>query len=140
MPRKLPLPGAALRALELFGLTQSLDKMPEELSYGERRLLAIARTIAGEPSVLLLDEPAAGLAVEERAQLTTLIRRLADEWGMAVLLVEHDMNLVMQTCDRLVVLDFGRRIAIGTPQEVSRQPEVIDAYLGSPAEPAEASA
>ena len=140
LPRKLPLPGAALRALELFGLTQSLDKMPEELSYGERRLLAIARTIAGEPSVLLLDEPAAGLAVEERAQLTTLIRRLADEWGMAVLLVEHDMNLVMQTCDRLVVLDFGRRIAIGTPQEVSRQPEVIDAYLGSPAEPAEASA
>ena len=140
LPRKRSLPGAAQRALELFGLTQSLDRMPEELSYGERRLLAIARTIAGKPSVLLLDEPAAGLAVEERARLTTLIRRLADEWGMAVLLVEHDMNLVMQTCDRLVVLDFGRRIAIGTPQEVSRQQEVIDAYLGSPAEPAEASA
>jgi ABC-type branched-subunit amino acid transport system ATPase component/branched-subunit amino acid ABC-type transport system permease component len=140
LPRKLPLPGAAQRALELFGLAQSLDKMPEELSYGERRLLAIARTIASEPSVLLLDEPAAGLAVDERARLTTLIRRLADEWGMAVLLVEHDMNLVMQTCDRLVVLDFGRRIAIGTPQEVSRQQEVIDAYLGSAAEPAEASA
>jgi len=131
MPRNAPLPRAAQRALDLFGLSQSLDAMPGELSYGERRLLAIARTIAGEPSVLLLDEPAAGLAREERAQLTTLIRRLAEEWGMAVLLVEHDMNLVMQTCDRLVVLDFGRRIAMGTPQEVSNQPEVIDAYLGS---------
>lgn len=139
VPRKQPLPGAAQRALDLFGLSHSLDKKPSELSYGERRLLAIARTIAGEPSVLLLDEPAAGLAFEERGQLTTLIRRLADEWGMAVLLVEHDMNLVMQACDQLVVLDFGRRIAMGTPQEVSRRSEVIEAYLGSAPELPEVS-
>lgn len=133
-PSNPPLPLAAQRALELFGLSRALHKLPSELSYGERRLLAIARTIAGEPSVLLLDEPAAGLARDERQRLTTLIRRLADDWGMAVLLVEHDMNVVMQACDRLVVLDFGRRIAVGTPEEVSRQPEVIEAYLGSHAD------
>ena len=132
-PRNPPLPVAAQRALDLFGLPGRLDAMPRDLSYGERRLLAIARTIAGEPSVLLLDEPAAGLAVEERAGLTTLIRRLAQEWGMAVILVEHDMDLVMRACDRLVVLDFGRLIADGPPDKVRRQPHVIDAYLGRPA-------
>ena len=99
-------------------------------SYGKRRLLAIARAVATQPSVLLLDEPAAGLGDAETAELAHLVRRLADDWGMAILLVEHDMNFVMSVCDEIVVLDFGRQIAEGTPDEIRRDPAVIAAYLG----------
>ena len=86
----------------------------QDLPYGQRRLLAIARAVATQPSVLLLDEPAAGLGDVETAELAHLVRRLADDWGIAVLLVEHDMNFVMSVCDDIVVLDFGRQIAEGT--------------------------
>jgi sulfate-transporting ATPase len=80
--------------------------------------------------VLLLDEPAAGLGDTETAELATMVRRLADEWGMAVLLVEHDMNFVMNVCDKIVVLDFGRLIGEGTPEEIRQDPLVVAAYLG----------
>ena len=102
----------------------------QDLPYGQRRLLAIARAVATQPSVLLLDEPAAGLGDVETAELARLVRRLADDWGIAVLLVEHDMNFVMSVCDHIVVLDFGRRSREGTPHEVRRDPAVIAAYLG----------
>lgn len=129
-PVNPPLSPEVVTAIREFGFEDSLDRTVEDLSYGERRLLAIARAIAARPSVLLLDEPAAGLGDAETAELSRLVRRMADDFGIAVLLVEHDMNLVMGVCDRLVVLEFGRTIAAGTPTEVRQDPAVIAAYLG----------
>src|SRR4029077_13858520 len=86
--------------------------------------------VATTQSILLLDEPAAGLDGEERAELARLVRRLADDWGLAVLLVEHDVSLVLDTCDRVAVLDFGVKIAEGTPDEIRRDPAVVTSYLG----------
>jgi ABC-type branched-subunit amino acid transport system ATPase component/ABC-type branched-subunit amino acid transport system permease subunit len=117
-------------AVEAFKLTDQLDRLPSELSYGQRRLVAIARAVAAGPSVLLLDEPAAGLDEDESAELAALVRRIADEWGMAVLLIEHDMQFVMGTCDHIVVLEFGKQIATGTPADIRRDPLVVKAYLG----------
>ena len=124
------LPSTAVAAVREFGLEPHLDETPEQLPYGRRRLVGIARTVASGPSVVMLDEPAAGLDEDESADLARLIRRLADERGMAVLLVEHDVNLVMTTCDRIVVIDFGTVIATGTPSEIRHDPAVRDAYLG----------
>jgi sulfate-transporting ATPase len=132
-----PLPGEVVAAIREFHLEDVLDRHVHDLPYGQRRLLAIARAVATQPSVLLLDEPAAGLGDVETAELGRMVRRLADDWGIAVLLVEHDMNFVMSVCDRIVVLDFGRKISEGTPEEVRRDPGVIAAYLGgSEGEPA----
>jgi sulfate-transporting ATPase len=128
------LPSTALAAIHEFELESFLDSTPEELSYGRRRLVGIARTVASGPSIVLLDEPAAGLDENESADLARLIRRLADERNMGVLLVEHDMGLVMSTCDRVVVIDFGRVIAAGTPVEVRSNQAVREAYLGHPDE------
>ena len=116
-----------------FDLADDLDKLPTELPYGRRRLVGIARAVASGPSVLMLDEPAAGLDETETRELSRLIRRLADEWRMGVLLVEHDVGMVMATCDRVVVIDFGRVIASGTPREVRESPAVRAAYLGEEA-------
>jgi sulfate-transporting ATPase len=138
-PRRPPLAPAAVIAVREFGLDADLDRRPEELAYGRRRLVAIARAVATRPSVLLLDEPAAGLDDDESGELGELIRRLADEWGIAVLLVEHDVGLVMRVCDRVVVLDEGERIAAGTPDEVRRDPSVVAAYLGEPVAAEDAS-
>ncbi len=124
------LPPTAVAAVHEFALEPDLDKTPEELPYGRRRLVGIARTVAAGPSVVLLDEPAAGLDETESAELARLIRRLADERNMAVLLVEHDVGLVMSTCDRVVVIDFGSVIGSGTPEEIRGDPAVRDAYLG----------
>ncbi|MBG0857114.1 ATP-binding cassette domain-containing protein [Streptomyces spinoverrucosus] len=129
-PGNRPLPSHVLVAVREFGLQDSLDRPVGDLSYGERRLLAIARAVAASPSVLLLDEPAAGLSDDETRELAHLVRRLAEEWGMGVLLVEHDVDMVMSVCDQVVVLDFGHRICAGTPEEVRRDPAVRAAYLG----------
>ena len=124
------LPSTAVAAVHAFELEPHLDVTPEELPYGRRRLVGIARTVASGPSVVMLDEPAAGLDENESAELARLIRRLADERNMGVLLVEHDVSLVMSTCDRVVVIDFGAVIASGTPAEIRVDPAVRDAYLG----------
>jgi sulfate-transporting ATPase len=129
-PRRGRLSGMAAVAVREFRIDDCLDTTVSDLSYGRRRLVAIARAIATEPSVLLLDEPAAGLSSGETRELATIVRHLADEFGFGVLVVEHDMAFVMSICDKVVVLDFGRQIATGTPSEVSSDPAVIAAYLG----------
>ena len=111
-----------MSSIREFGLEHDLDRLPGELPYGRRRLVGIARAIASAPSVLLLDEPAAGLDDTETSELGDLVRRLADESGMAVLLIEHDVELVLRVCDRIVVLDFGRKIAEGTPARDPQRP------------------
>jgi sulfate-transporting ATPase len=129
-PATPPLPGQVVAAIREFRLEDDLLRKVQDLPYGQRRLLAIARALATQPSVLLLDEPAAGLGDVETMELARLVRRLADDWGIAVLLVEHDMNFVMNVCDEIVVLDFGIKLAEG-PRELIRQDvAVIAAYLG----------
>ena len=129
-PINPPFPPEVVRAIREFQLDQDLHRDVRDLSYGKRRLLAIARAVAMHPSVLLLDEPAAGLSSAESTELARVVRRLAQEWGMAVLVVEHDMNFVMGVCDQVVVLDFGKMIASGSPEAVRSDPAVIAAYLG----------
>jgi sulfate-transporting ATPase len=135
--RSLVRPGAvkltppAVMAIEEFGIGDSLQSKPSELSYGVRRLIGIARSVALSPSVLLLDEPAAGLSDAESRELGELLRRLADRWGLGILLIEHDVDLVMSLCDRVVVLDFGKKIAEASPGEIRNDSAVINAYLGA---------
>jgi branched-chain amino acid transport system ATP-binding protein len=119
---------ALLARAGLAGVT--LERRADTLSYGEQRRLEIARALAAEPHALLLDEPAAGMNATETGDLGALIRGIADD-GAAVLLVEHDMALVRAICDRVTVLNFGVVIAEGTPQEVARHPDVVEAYLGA---------
>jgi ABC-type branched-subunit amino acid transport system ATPase component/branched-subunit amino acid ABC-type transport system permease component len=139
-PGQHELPSTAVAAVREFELEPHLDDTPEELPYGRRRLVGIARTVASGPSVVLLDEPAAGLDEHESAELARLIRRLADERNMGVLLVEHDVGLVMSTCDRIVVIDFGVVIASGPPAAIRGNPVVRDAYLGHADDVAEVTA
>jgi ABC-type branched-subunit amino acid transport system ATPase component/branched-subunit amino acid ABC-type transport system permease component len=124
------LSSTAVAAIREFELEGDLDRRVSDLPYGRRRLVAIARAVASSPSVLLLDEPAAGLDEGESLELAALVRRLCDDWGLAVLLIEHDMAFVMSVCDRVVVLDFGHKIAEGTPSETQSDQRVITAYLG----------
>jgi sulfate-transporting ATPase len=128
--RKESLTASLCAAIREFSLQSYLMSTPSSLPYGRRRLVGIARAVATEASVILLDEPAAGLDQNESADLGSLLRRLADEWGMGILLIEHDVELVMRVCDRVHVLNFGRQIAEGTPGEVRANPAVVDAYLG----------
>jgi sulfate-transporting ATPase len=124
------LPPTAVTAIKDFDLESVISSNPSELPYGVRRLVAIARTVASAPSIVLLDEPAAGLNDDQTAELSGLIRSLATERKMGILLVEHDVGLVMSTCDRVVVVEFGKVIAVGTPAEISANPRVRTAYLG----------
>jgi branched-chain amino acid transport system ATP-binding protein len=121
---------AVERALGAVGLADAADRRPSDLPLGEQKLVGVARALVGDPSVLLLDEPAAGLDSEESLLLGAQLRTLAAA-GTGVLLVDHDMHLVLQACDRLYVMDFGKVIASGRPSEIVADADVVAAYLGS---------
>jgi len=120
----------AVRLLELVGLYDRRWEYADSLAYGEQRRLEIARALALNSSLLLLDEPAAGMNSSEKLELVDLIRRIRGDMQLTILLVEHDMNLVMNICDRIAVLDYGRRIALDTPTRVKNDAAVIQSYLG----------
>lgn len=120
----------ALELLELVGLLDVKLEYADSLAYGDQRRLEIARALALEPSLLLLDEPAAGMNSSEKLELMALINKIRQEFDLTILLVEHDMNLVMNICDRIAVLDYGKKIAEGSPTEVKSDEKVIMSYLG----------
>lgn len=116
--------------LEKIGLTRFVNEFAKNLPYGAQRRLEIARAMATEPSILLLDEPAAGMNARETRELDELIVRLRDQEEVAILLIEHDMKLVMSLSDRICVVDYGKKIAEGPPRDIKKNPAVIKAYLG----------
>jgi len=122
--------------LEKIGLDQYVNEMAVNLPYGAQRRLEIARALATEPFLLLLDEPAAGMNPQETKELDELIIWLRDNENLSILLIEHDMKLVMSLSDNIHVVDYGRKIAEGTPEEIKSNPDVIKAYLGDDSEDA----
>jgi branched-chain amino acid transport system ATP-binding protein len=125
---------AAMEALAFCGIERYAAMPVSTLPYGVQKKVELARALAMDPTLLLLDEPVAGMSTAERAEITVLVRRLHRERGLSMVLVEHDMGMVMQVAQRVVVLDFGKVIAVGTPAEVQRNETVIRAYLGEPLE------
>ncbi|MGI6154607.1 MAG: ABC transporter ATP-binding protein [Enterococcus lemanii] len=120
----------ALELLEIFRLADKAHLLAKNLPYGEQRRLEIVRALATEPKLLFLDEPAAGMNPQETAELTDLIYQIQKEFQLTIILIEHDMNLVMDVCQRIYVLEYGQVIAEGTPLEIRNNPRVIEAYLG----------
>lgn len=116
--------------LQVFNLDEKAEDLAKNLPYGQQRKLEIARALATNPKVLLLDEPAAGMNPTETKELMETIRLIRDRFGIAILLIEHDMNFVMGICERIYVLDYGKVIAEGNPEEIRNNPRVITAYLG----------
>lgn len=120
----------AYELLEIFKLEEKADVLAKNLPYGEQRRLEIVRALATEPKLLFLDEPAAGMNPQETAELTELIRKIQKEFQLTILLIEHDMSLVMEVCERIYVLEYGQIIAEGDPEMIKTNPRVIEAYLG----------
>lgn len=121
----------AMNLLELFKISGKADEKAKNLPYGEQRKLEIVRALASDPKLLLLDEPAAGMNPQETKELMELIAFIRSEFKLTILLIEHDMKLVMGICEKIMVLNYGRIIATGTPDEIRANPEVVKAYLGN---------
>ena len=127
------LKNKALDLLKIFDLDKEAETLAKNLAYGQQRRLEIVRALATEPKILFLDEPTAGMNPQETAELTALIRRIKNEFNITIMLIEHDMSLVMEVTERIYVLEYGRLIAHGTPDEIKSNERVIEAYLGGEA-------
>ena len=127
------LKNKALDLLKIFDLDKEAETLAKNLAYGQQRRLEIVRALATEPKILFLDEPAAGMNPQETAELTELVRRIKNEFNITIMLIEHDMSLVMEVTERIYVLEYGRLIAHGTPDEIKSNERVIEAYLGGEA-------
>ncbi|OFI45931.1 ABC transporter ATP-binding protein [Floricoccus penangensis] len=123
----------AVELLKIFDLEDKTETLAKNLPYGQQRKLEIVRALATKPKILFLDEPAAGMNPQETAELTILIKEIQEKFDITVLLIEHDMGLVMSVCERIYVLEYGRMIAHGTPEEIRNNKRVIEAYLGGEA-------